>query len=90
MTASNLNLGLPLIGRSPMEPITERWNQFVSRIQNAIVTCSVYGGPAGAVSAVVPQLLNGHGLRSGGGCEAREVAPEALIYHADVSLGRGG
>ena len=51
-----------------MEPITERWNQFVSRIQNTIVTCSVYGGPAGA----------------------REVAPEALIYHADVSLGRGG
>ena len=48
-----------------MEPITERWNQFVLRIQNAIVTCSVYGGPAGAVSAVVPQLLNGHGLRSG-------------------------
>ena len=36
MTASNLNLGLPLIRRSPKEPITDRWNQFVSRIQNTI------------------------------------------------------
>ena len=35
MTISNLNLGLPF-RRSPMEPITDRWNQFVSRIQNTI------------------------------------------------------
>ena len=35
MTISTLNLGLPF-RRSPMEPITDRWNQFVSRIQNTI------------------------------------------------------
>lgn len=32
----NLNLGFPLIRRSPMEPITDRWKQVVSRIQIAI------------------------------------------------------
>ena len=36
MTISTLNLGLPF-RRSPMEPITQRWNQFTSQIQNAIV-----------------------------------------------------
>lgn len=36
MTVSILKLGFPYIRRSPMEPLTDRWNQFVSRIQNAI------------------------------------------------------
>jgi hypothetical protein len=37
MNLSTLNLELPFTRRSPMEPITQRWTQFVSRIQNAIV-----------------------------------------------------
>ena len=37
MNISTLNLGLPFIRRSPMEPITQRWHQLTSRIQNAIV-----------------------------------------------------
>jgi hypothetical protein len=37
MTVSTLKLGFPFIRRSPMEPVTQRWNQLVSHIQNAIV-----------------------------------------------------
>ena len=62
----------------------------MGRYLGAIVACSVGGSPAGAVSAVVPQLLNGHGLRSGSKCgRGGAGAAETLIYHADVSLGRG-
>lgn len=37
MTESTLKLGLPFIRHSPMEPLTQRWNQLKNRIQNAIV-----------------------------------------------------